>query len=213
MTIFEDSHEPYLWLNEAHDPEPIRTACPDVIEALAEASLNLEHFSAAFIVDAGRFWKAHQSHWVWKELVSLSLTSRELVPGGSPEDINAMLHAAAGVAKAMPKLQTMELWNGASGHASVFRYKSFKLSRPASITWRGNWSLELEPRVTRAWEVVARTERSWEFQVYEELLRPKEFVRSHGDAIRVLALENRVACPVSVAQIQRENRLYSYHLL
>ncbi|KAF2810508.1 uncharacterized protein BDZ99DRAFT_563683 [Mytilinidion resinicola] len=97
LVIFEDFNDTYIaiWqgVHELFRAEPVRIANSAVTRALAEASLTLEYLSAAFIVDAGPFLDACQSNsnWTWKELVSLTITSRQLVPDGDPTNINDML--------------------------------------------------------------------------------------------------------------------------
>jgi hypothetical protein len=44
--------------------ELVRTPAPATGAAFAEASLNLESLSAAFLVEARDFFRACQSHWV-----------------------------------------------------------------------------------------------------------------------------------------------------
>lgn len=209
MITFEDLNETYIsanstGLHESLDAEPIRTASTQVTKGLAEASLGLQHLSAAFIIDASQFWEVRQSNWVWEQLLTLSLTSRDLVPHTEPKDINGLIHSAARAIKKMPKLRIMELWNGGQGHAAVFRYKSVKAGGCASIAWRGSWSLKFETGVVTAWENVAGASHAGYLHIQNELLRPLQ-IRSHGEAVLILELETEVACPVSIQQIHREH--------
>ncbi|KAH7127246.1 hypothetical protein B0J11DRAFT_432859 [Dendryphion nanum] len=194
LIIFEDLNETYIsanstGLNESLDAERIRLTSTKLTKKLAEASLDLQHFSAAFIIDARQYWEVCQPDWVWEQLLTLSLTSRDLVPQKAPKEINDLIYSAAQAIKKMTKLRTMELWNGGEGHAAMFRFKSARAGGCASIAWRGNWVLKFESRVVTAWE---------------NLLSPSQ-IRSHGEAILILDLENEVACPVSVQQIHREH--------
>ncbi|KAF2810507.1 uncharacterized protein BDZ99DRAFT_313963 [Mytilinidion resinicola] len=107
----------------------------------------------------------------------------------------------------MPRLKSMELWNGGRSFACVFRYQAPNICRPARIIWRSNWDLLLEPRVTRSWNTVAQQHNLYELQVTKELLGADTVIKSHGDAVRVLDFLHYVACPVSLWQIQVENRL------
>ncbi|OAL49040.1 hypothetical protein IQ07DRAFT_654550 [Pyrenochaeta sp. DS3sAY3a] len=210
LIIFEDLKETYrsansTGLHDALDAEPIRSLGPNMTKSLVKASLGLQHFSAAFITDARRYWELCQPDWTWEQLLTLSLTSRELVPENTPKDINNLIYSAAQALKKMPKLRTMELWNGGQGHAALFRYKSARAGRCASIIWRANWDLKLESRVVAAWgDAVGAGAAGCYLQTGKELLSPEQ-IRSHGEAILILELENEVACPVSVRQIHREH--------
>ncbi|KAJ4345654.1 uncharacterized protein N0V89_011788 [Didymosphaeria variabile] len=212
LTIFEDLRETYIaanfsGLHPPSDAEPIRTVSIKVTQTLAEASLKLEHLSAAFVTDAARFWEARQPQWIWGQLLTLSLTSRMLVPTASPEKINSMLQAAAEAAMNMPKLVCMELWNGGQDHASVFRYRIAlsRVGKPASIVWRSTRDLNVDAKVVSMWSAVAKSRSAGSFEVFKELLGPEYMIQSHGDAVDVLELQNQVACPVSIQQIRKEH--------
>jgi hypothetical protein len=205
LIIFEDLNETYISANltgfhESLDAEPVRESSVHVSRKLAEASLSLEHLSAAFITDASQFWEVRKQDWVWESLLTLSLTSRDLVSNGDPYTINNLLCSSAEAMRKMPRIQTMELWNGAEGHAAVFRYKS----NMPSIGWKASWRLELEHRVVAAWQSVAERGLNHNLQIQNELLRSPH-VKSHGEAVLTLDLETEVACPVSIQQIHREH--------
>jgi hypothetical protein len=209
MIIFKDLNETYIsampsGLMDILDPEPIRNASTKVTKELAEASLDLEHLSAAFITDARQFWEVRQPNWIWEQLQTLSLTSRDLVPHKNPEDINELMYSAALAISKMPKLQLMELWNGGKGYAAVFRYKTIKASGRAMIAWRSSWALNFETRVVTAWENIADASYAGYLQVQNELLASSQ-IRSHGEAVLMLELEAEVVCPVSIQQIHREH--------
>jgi hypothetical protein len=89
--------------------DPIRIPTSDVSRAVANASLELEHLSASFMVDASYFFDAREPSWKWPNLTSLALTSRLLAPDESPIEIDNMLRAAAAAAMKMPNLETMEI--------------------------------------------------------------------------------------------------------
>ena len=129
LTLFEDFNEDLNAAFPRGSPYPFqftRVPKPSVGTALAKASLCLEQLSAAFLVDAKDFFQAYQPGWIWKDLVSLALTSRLV---NSTEHltkyINNMLYAAGVAARNMPKLQTMKIWQGRMGHVCdcVFRYQ------------------------------------------------------------------------------------------
>lgn len=75
---------------------------------LVEASLSLEHFSAAFITDASRFWRFRNQDWVWESLSSLFLKSRDLVSNGEPYIIDNFFYSSAEATREMPQIQTMK---------------------------------------------------------------------------------------------------------
>lgn len=206
LTLFEDFSED---LNAAfreprRNPYPqkfTRVPKPSVGTALAKASLCLEQLSAAFLVDAKDFFQAYQPGWIWKDLVSLALTSRLLNSTGDVGDINNMLHAAGVAARSMPKLQTMEIWNGEKGNACVFRYMiadGFPI-----LTWRSVWDLRLESRVVGIWESVS-LEHSGQPLCVDAPQVPKGTIRSHAFAIDQLLLKQQILRPISLYQIRKE---------
>ncbi|KAK0709070.1 hypothetical protein B0T26DRAFT_804870 [Lasiosphaeria miniovina] len=104
-----------------------------VSSALAMASLELEYLSASFMVDAADFFDACRPSWKWPNLTSLALTSQLLTPDRHwAAMIDKMLQAAAAAGIEMPRLETMEIWNGGEGLAALFRYQS---GRCSSIYW------------------------------------------------------------------------------
>ncbi|CAG1971920.1 unnamed protein product, partial [Fusarium graminearum] len=204
LTIFENFTE----YPEAGIVFPaIRALDPDVSRKLVRSSLHLTTLSASFIVDASHFFAECQDSWVWKNLTSLTLTSRALTESTSPSDINVMLHAAAAAAFNMPKLDTMELWNGRRGVAMLFRYQRAQNWQPAIITLRGTSVLALDdPTVVRAWDNVAYQHSHGTVKFVQDSI-DSDKIRSHADAIRLLGLSTDVVRPVSLQQILREHRL------
>lgn len=209
--LFEDFNEDYISVFREVRPfletEPFRKANFDISRIIAEASLDLEHLSTSFIVDARYFFQARQQIWVWIRLKSLLLTSRLLYPDRSHAKMNDLFQAAAAAAMEMPMLNVMELWNGGKGFAGVFRYQASKGNGPATITWRGNWDLSLEARVIPLWEgVTIKRGLREDLQVVKELLDADVVMKSHGDSIHHLGLVNQAVHPVSLWQIQKETR-------
>ncbi|KAM5383515.1 hypothetical protein ACJZ2D_001964 [Fusarium nematophilum] len=96
--------------------------------------LHLTTLSASFMADAGYFFAARQDLWTWDKLTSLALTSRVLTNDADTLDINNMLRDAAAAALKMPRLDTMELWNGRRGVAMLFRYQRARDGQSAVIT-------------------------------------------------------------------------------
>ncbi|OAQ72975.2 hypothetical protein VFPPC_15228 [Pochonia chlamydosporia 170] len=192
---------PFDWMQcDAH-----RRPSRSVSRMMAFASLELEHLAASFLVDAAHFFDAEPS-WAWPNLTSLVLTSELLVPDEEEATyIGVLLRAAAKAAMKMPRLATMEIWNGRKGLAALFKYQAFRRMQKAVISWRGTWKLTMEPSVLRAWEAVVHQQDGWRLDVAEEWLDEAAIV-SHGDAIQCLMLSGEVIRPVSLQQIQMEQR-------
>ncbi|KAJ4136521.1 hypothetical protein NW768_004136 [Fusarium equiseti] len=203
LTIFENFNEVYPEVYcRSYWPVPaLRVPDPYVSEKLARASLHLTTLSASFMIDASHFFKACRDSWTWNKLTSLALTSGTLTKDTKPDDVNKMLHNAADAALQMPKLDTMEIWNGRRGVAMAFRYQRARDGKSAAITVRGTWELKLSAAVTRAWSAVAHSE-----VVVQRSLIDVDKIRSHGDAICELGLSAEVVRPVSLQQILIENR-------
>lgn len=83
--------------------ETYRTTSPSVGRALEELSLRLKHVAVS-LVAAKDFLGAREPHWDWKELGSISLTSRLLVPAAAGVERNNMFlaYAACVAADQMP---------------------------------------------------------------------------------------------------------------
>ena len=197
--IFEDFHgnNPAMSLR-------VQAAEIDTGYALVEASLRLEHLAASFVSDASHFFDACRKWNIWPRLESLALTSNVLKSQQQSVYINDLLEKVALVAMKMPRLESMELWNGRAGFAGVFQYQRIESDRTAKITWRGTWDLPLEPRVLEAWQAMVSERVDCKLQVVTEILDANVVITSHGDAIRYLRLLNTVVHPVSLWQIQKE---------
>ena len=199
LVIFENFHGNNPAMALAVRAAEIYAGC-----ALVEASLGLEHLAASFVSDASHFFKACQNWSTWPRLESLALTSNVLESQQQSVCINDVLETAALVAMKMPRLKSMELWNGRAGFAGVFQYQVSESDWAAKITWRGTWDLQLEPRVVKAWQAVTSERMDCKLQVVTEVLDANVVITSHGDAIRHLRLLNTVVHPVSLWQIQKE---------
>ena len=113
-----------------------------------------------------------------------------------------MLKSAGSLAIYMPKLQTLEIWNGRKNLAGVFRYH-FVQNLLSTLTWRGTWELVLEPSIVQTWEAVVAHRGGRGLSVaYERVDR--ELIKSHADAIIMLGLPELVIRPVSLQQIEAE---------
>lgn len=209
LVLFENFNQQYPL--SCTDCEPIRTSSPDLSLAVAKESLKLQHLSASYMVDASDFFDSRRPSWEWPNLTSLALTSGRLVPDASPVDIDDMLRGAAAAAMRMPKLETMELWNGREGLAMLIRYKRAEEQRPAVITLRGTWDIALRPAAIEAWEAVAQRHRGHGVVVVKEPLGVGGVVGSHGDAIHHLELSASVVRPISLGQIRMEHEIRWMH--
>ncbi|KAI1174790.1 hypothetical protein F4777DRAFT_552967 [Nemania sp. FL0916] len=203
LTIFENFNESYF--ERYFESDGIRVPNRAVSRKLARASLRLATLSASFMVDAGYFFAAHRDSWTWDKLTSLALTSRILAnDAGTAWSINIMLQKAAAVALKMPRLVTMELWNGRRGVAMLFRYHRARDGQSATITVRGTWVLALRTATTQAWDAVADRHRHGSVVVQTSLIDP-DVIRCHGDAIQQLGLSTEVTRPISLRQILKEH--------
>jgi hypothetical protein len=176
-----------------------------VSRKLARASLHLTTLSVSFIGDAEDFFAACHDSWTWDKLTSLALTSRILTNFTDTSDINNMLLDAADIALKMPKLDTLELWNGRRGVAMLFRYQRARDGQLAIITVRGTSKFALGIEATQAWDVVAQSHCHGGVVVQTSLIDP-DVIRNHGDAICQLGLSTEVVRPVSLEQILSEHR-------
>lgn len=135
------------------------------------------------------------------------LTSGSQIRHGNYSVMNDMFQPAAAPAMEMPRLKGMEIWNGAKGLACVFRNQASECCLPATITWRGNWNLPIEPYVVQSWEAAALSRGQSKVKVISELLDADVVLKSHGDAIHHLELLHQVVSPVWLSQIRRESSL------
>ncbi|KAF7561364.1 hypothetical protein G7046_g2780 [Stylonectria norvegica] len=204
LTIFENFNESYP--ERYFECPAIRVSNPAVSRKLARVSLDLTTLSASFMVDANDFFAPRQASWTWEKLTSLALTSKLLTDDANNLDINNMLRRAAAAAMQMPRLGTMELWNGRRGVAMLFRYQKARDGQSAIITIRGTAELALGIETMRAWEAVAqRPSHGNGSVVVQTCTIDPDAVRCHGDAIRQLGLLIDVVRPVSLRQILSES--------
>ncbi|KAI0011037.1 hypothetical protein F4779DRAFT_637795 [Xylariaceae sp. FL0662B] len=183
LILFENFDEQYPSCF-AHCDD-MRAPALSVGQAVARASLELEHLSASFIVDAGHFLCAVKPGWNWPHLTSLTLTSQLLSAEEDVIKINDMLEAAASTALKIRKLKTMEIWNGRVGSAALFRYR-------------------LEG--SRCAKAVAHAHDSGNYFVVREYLDETISINSHADAIKYLEV-SKVLRPVSLQQIQTTHKM------
>lgn len=202
LVLFENFDEKYS--SCFADCDDMRAPAPWVAQAVAKASLELEHLSASFIIDASHFIDAVKLEWTWSRINSVTLTSQLLHAQQNPDKINDMLEAAAWTALKMPKLKTFEIWHGRVGSAALLRYQ-LDGSGCAVLSWKATWKFALQPRVTKAWKAVA-----WKAManahvadnsfLVQESMDETISVKSHADAIKYLELF-KVLRPISLQQI------------
>ncbi|KAG4253972.1 hypothetical protein FPRO03_06312 [Fusarium proliferatum] len=184
--------------------DSMRNPSPAVSRTIALTSLPLEHLAASFIIEASHFFDIDPS-WEWPKLTSLVLTSRLLKPEEDSTKIGALLQAAAVAALRMPRLETMEIWNGQKGLAALFQFRVNRGSKQASILWRGTWKYHITTSILRAWEAVGDLHATWSLDVVQEQV-DKAAIRSHGDALHHLMLSGQAIRSVSLQQIWREQK-------
>ncbi|KAK0716754.1 hypothetical protein B0T26DRAFT_647594, partial [Lasiosphaeria miniovina] len=172
---------------------------PRWMQPKLDAALSL---SVSDMVDARDFFGAcAPTTWIWERLESLALTSQLLRDTGSRGEIHALLLNAGTTALRMPRLRTLVLWNGQRENACAFIYRT--KSDHASIIWRGNWGIDLSPRVVEAWRrAVLEGHSRHVFRVAHEEVRG--VIGSHGDAMHRLNLPRPGFSPVSLWQMRTE---------
>ena len=197
MILLEHTNQRFL-ARYLEGTSPARIRNVSLGQQLARVNLGVRSLSASFMI-ARDFFSIPPLTWC--NLTHIALTSPCLSPEMNPAIIMNLLQAAAFAAHQMPKLQTMELWNGLEGVAALFKYE-FMPSRWSSVlTWRATWSLTLEDEVLNAWEEVVGDR----INVVHESVDPGE-VMSHTDAVVSLKLSEMIIRPVSLRQILREER-------
>ncbi|CAH0030102.1 unnamed protein product [Clonostachys rhizophaga] len=204
LSIFENFNQRYNHAYLAMDCSDIRTPNLNISQMLSRISINFEHLSASFMVDASEFFdvEEYQSPQRWPNLKSLVLTSQLLAPDKSHTSIMDMLREAALRSACMPQLETMEIWNGREGLAALFRYDG--RTRPSTLEWRSTWDVKLGLSVIRAWEAASMKRSGHGVELVYRML-DSENILSHADAILALDFPELVIRPVSLHQIQREH--------
>ncbi|KAF5644887.1 f-box domain protein [Fusarium tjaetaba] len=207
MTVFRDRNEYFNTVYRRQEAEYRRRFAlgatqpdqslrdrPALAREFAVASLSLENLSVSFIVDAVDFFGQCQENWLWAGLRSLTLTSRHLTCDGDSSEIHGQLQKAAQMAKRMPKLERLIIWNGGANEACAFTYR--KQQHSASVTWQAKEGTKLNPAVYSTWENIHpgcflhfREKHTW------------HSITSDADAIMCLGLEH-VVDNVSLGQMQ-----------
>jgi hypothetical protein len=185
-----------------HHMESFRTPNSAIAMALAELSLKLEHVAVAFMVDASDFLAACQPHpdWVWGGLRSISLTCAIL---GGDSRFELLEHMSL-VVQNMPKLKTMELWDGGHKYAILFRYEVGDDS--TTLTWKSTPKIDLEEGIIEAWETAALNHSQKTLTVVQESLEGAR-IRSHASAISKLGLKVPILSAGALEQMEFEASL------
>ncbi|EEU40702.1 uncharacterized protein NECHADRAFT_76118 [Fusarium vanettenii 77-13-4] len=132
-------------------------------------------------------------------------TSRTL-KSSSRSRINGLLCAAANAAMKMPKLHLLELWRGAEGMASVFRYRV--RDTVTEITGLSTHITKVDQRVINAWTSVVMTQGRPDVRVSICKLDPDKTIFA-GTALRHLFLRGQILHPVSGYGIAWEQKKQS----
>ncbi|EEY17718.1 conserved hypothetical protein [Verticillium alfalfae VaMs.102] len=207
MILFENFNQDYD-TPKSWDLEAVRTRKENTALArkLARTSTDLEVLSASYIVDARHFFDARRESCIRPNLTSLALTSSLLGPDASSADIDGMLLNAAAAALRMPKIQTIEIWNGKEGLVMLFRYRTARDGQSVAVTLRGTSEVILGPTVAQAWEAVALQHRHGRVKIESDSIDGR-IIKSHGDALCHLKLSMQVIRSVSLRQIVKEDQL------
>ncbi|KAL7921550.1 hypothetical protein ACQKWADRAFT_321368 [Trichoderma austrokoningii] len=205
FTIFENFNQRYV--HAYLEIDCARTRPPNVIlsRLLSQISGNYEALSASFIVDAYSFFALDESQPPkrWPNLRCLFLTSQLLAPDEDATRITTMLRAAARAAAHMPKLQTLQIWNGRQKLAALFKYEAATEGQPGTITWRATWDFLLQASVIQAWQSVASELSQHGMRVIYECI-DGDLVGCHADAMVLLQLPDMVIRSVSLRQMRNE---------
>ncbi|KAM0432968.1 hypothetical protein ACHAPT_004673 [Fusarium lateritium] len=179
-------------------------------EHLRNYGRHLENISVSFLIDAQDFFQPFSYPYsecttVWKNLETLSLTCRTL-RSSSTSHINKLLCAAARAANKMPKLRLLELWDGAEGKASVFRYCI--VHKVAEILWLSTITPKIGQQVVNTWTSVAVAQGQSDVRVSTQALDSEEIL-SAGTVLRYLYLREQILHPVSGYRIAWEQEKQS----
>jgi hypothetical protein len=183
-----------------HTWTPKEVKAVSLAKSLRQYTKHLENLSVSHLIDAKEFlrpfWSAKSdtaSLPKWGHLKTLSLTS-EILNTNSEKDINELLCAAARAARKMPNLRLLELWNGKSLQAGVFRYQV--IDSIGEIKWLGTVADYLDAQVLQEWRQTSKLHGQQDLRDSASKLKPEEI--SHTAAVlRHLESRERVLHPVS----------------
>lgn len=124
--------------------------------SIIKTSCFLEELHVSYIIDAQDFLQHpalnHQETGGWESLKVLTLTAGVLRSTSATGPYQLLL-AAAIVAKKMPRLALLELWDWSRGNTAIFRYH--RTESKAKMTWQGTWIMKMDGSVLQAWQEVA----------------------------------------------------------
>ncbi|POS72443.1 hypothetical protein DHEL01_v209158 [Diaporthe helianthi] len=150
---------------------------------LARVSRQLKHLTASFVVDAKHFFQpfwpepstarpSSTAKWVWDQLETLALTSELLRrPLENEKEVNHLLEAISLAVRRMPRLLTLEIWNGDDHQdAFVFCYSYSTVSRRASLTIQGTRQIYMTQDTERSWGETIRQKTGLKSEIQFEKL-------------------------------------------
>lgn len=164
-----------------------------VATAFAKSSFQLEELAVCNLMEAQHFFnevlkcRGGPPTWgkqTWDSLKVLTLTSNVFKKTENPTKINALLQTASEVAKQMPNLQVMELYNAGKHDAGIFQFKL--ADSEATIRWKSTWYYTLSKGVERAWRTIVRKRNpNIQLQTVSETISrgyagPMDFIHSNS---------------------------------
>ncbi|KAF5491091.1 hypothetical protein CGCF413_v011268 [Colletotrichum fructicola] len=182
----------------------------ELIHRLAMSTCKLEQLCLSYVVDAFKFLIIAEGqpalHWLKLETLALTSPSFHI---GNEAGIIQMLETAAKLARKMPELRTLELWNAEKSH--VFAFTCRITPSAVEILYRATWEFKLAGSVEKLWEDFAQ-ERNQGHKVSVQrgqLINASEW-KSHGDAIHALNLTAdvlglklaRIGCATDLARFR-----------
>lgn len=200
LSVYEDSNEQHIRHQLIRNPTmgPIRIPHDTTSAAAAAFTIQLEHCSLAFAVDAWHFFAASKKY-TFPHLKTLCLTTSAILHPNSP-DFHCFLFLAAQGAKVMPQLQTMTVWFALRGSMSRFTYSR----TDCSLTWFSNSAANLTPQISKAWQQVV--DMHWYPDVHLKLhgFLVHVWPRCRAEGLYWLQLPEGVVHPVSLWQMESE---------
>jgi len=220
MHLFEDFNKTLHPKRDARGPYRYlgRSKAGDLGHAATCLTKPLETFSASFLIDARSFFAPFhpglatappnpQAHEPWKNLRKLALTSCRLTVNASSA-ISDLLVAAGRAAALMPRLETMEIWNGGEGHITIFRYTNLDGQRSLSwlnSSWSGARPVPNMHHLANVWEqTLSLAPNTIKVEVSRLRLGASK-IKTHVAAINRLKLRDMVLHPVSRYQLLWES--------
>ncbi len=151
----------------------------------------LMHFSFVGRLNAAMFIQACRTAPtpLWPRLRTLALTSQTLAKEEEPAKASELSCSAAAMARNMPELESLAIWNACQRELCAMIYLRNKDRGQASLIWRGVWVHNFTKSELDAWAAVSGG--SGNLHVREVQLNPAEF-QTPDEGISRLALPGRV---------------------